>query len=85
MAFIPHTDADVAAMLAVVGVPTVDALFDEIPERLKVADIPGVPPALSEMEVGRLMQERAAQDGRAASFIPPTRPTRRRRAREPCS
>ena len=69
MAFIPHTDADVAAMLAVVGVPTVDALFDEIPERLKVADIPGVPPALSEMEVGRLMQERAAQDGRAAMFI----------------
>jgi glycine dehydrogenase subunit 1 len=69
MAFIPHTEEDVAAMLAVVGVPSIDALFDEIPARLRADDTPGVPPALSEMEVGRLMHERAARDAPALNFI----------------
>jgi glycine dehydrogenase subunit 1 len=31
MPFIPHTDDDVAEMLAVIGAPSIEALFDEIP------------------------------------------------------
>ena len=31
MAFIPHTAADVAAMLAAIGVGSIEELFDEIP------------------------------------------------------
>jgi len=29
--FIPHTDADVAAMLATIGAQDIESLFDEIP------------------------------------------------------
>ena len=33
MAFIPHTPADVEAMLAAIGVSSIEDLFDEIPRR----------------------------------------------------
>jgi glycine dehydrogenase subunit 1 len=69
MAFIPHTEADVAAMLATIGVSRIEDLFDEIPPELRVKSLPGVPDALNEMEVGRLMGERARSDGIALSFL----------------
>jgi len=69
MAFIPHTDDDVRAMLETIGVASIDDLFDEIPARLRCGELTGIPPAISEMEVGRLMSERAAQDGRPLNFI----------------
>jgi len=69
MAFIPHTPADVEAMLAAIGVSSVEQLFDEIPAALRVKSLDGVPPALSEMQIGRLMSERASCDGRPLCFI----------------
>jgi len=68
MAFIPHTPDDVARMLQLIGVQSIDDLFDEIPGELR-AGVLGVPPAMSEMELGRLMAERAAGDGRPLNFI----------------
>ena len=68
MPFIPHTDEDVAAMLAVIGATCLDDLFDEIPADLRIQGL-GLSPALTEMEVGRLMTERAALDGRPLNFI----------------
>src|ERR1700737_1170606 len=68
MAFIPHTPDDIARMLEVIGVRSIDDLFDEIPGELR-AGVLGVPPALCEMEVGRLLTERAASDGRPLNFI----------------
>jgi glycine dehydrogenase subunit 1 len=69
MAYIPHTEDDVRAMLEAIGAPDIEALFDEIPAELKIDSLAGVPAALSEMEVGRLMSARAAQDGRPLNFI----------------
>src|ERR1700727_1526959 len=69
MPFIPHTPDDIAHMLAVIGVPSIDTLFDEIPAALKAKPLDGVPPALCEMDVGRLVTERAAIDGRPLNFI----------------
>ena len=69
MAFIPHTEKDVAAMLAAIGVERIDQLFDEIPANLRVKSLAGVPVALNEMEIGRLMSARARQDGRPLCFI----------------
>ncbi len=69
MPFIPHTQADIAEMLAVIGANSIDDLFDEIPDALKSAQMPDIPAALSEMEIGRLMHERAAMDGRPLCFI----------------
>jgi len=68
MAFIPHTPDDIARMLEVIGVQSIDELFDEIPRELR-AGVLGVPPALSEMEIGRLLSDRAASDGRPLNFI----------------
>src|SRR5215469_12311904 len=69
MAFIPHTEADVAAMLAAIGVARIEDLFDEIPPELRLKSLAGVPEALNEMQVGRLMSERARADGIALSFL----------------
>jgi glycine dehydrogenase subunit 1 len=56
-------------MLEAVGAPTTEALFDEIPAELRAKSLGGIPAALSEMEVGRLMLERAAADGLPLNFI----------------
>jgi glycine dehydrogenase subunit 1 len=69
MPFIPHTDADIAAMLKAIGVSKIDDLFDEIPAALRSGELKTVPEALSEMEVTRLMQERAEADGRYLNFL----------------
>ena len=69
MPFIPHTDADVKAMLQSIGVGSIDELFDEIPEELRAGKLTRVPAGLSEMEVTRLMQARANQDGAYLNFI----------------
>lgn len=69
MPFIPHTPEDTQAMLKVCGVDSTDALFDEIPPHLRVSELVGIPPQLSEMEVTRLMNERASQDGMPLNFV----------------
>jgi glycine dehydrogenase subunit 1 len=69
MAFIPHTRADVESMLAAIGVDSIGQLFDEIPANLRLPGLAGVPEAATEMEIGRLMAERARLDGRPLCFI----------------
>jgi glycine dehydrogenase subunit 1 len=69
MPFIPHTADDIRDMLAAVGAPDTNALFDEIPAELRSRALEAIPPALSEMEIGRLMSERAAADGQRLNFI----------------
>jgi len=67
--FIPHTEADVREMLAAIGVDSIEALFDEIPRELRGGTLAGVPAALSEMEIARLMHGRAERDGHWLNFI----------------
>ena len=69
MPFIPHTEADVKAMLAAIGVASIDQLFEEIPERLRAGKLTQVPEGLSEMDVARLMTSRANQDGSYLNFL----------------
>src|SRR5580693_8780446 len=69
MPFIPHTPDDIAHMLEVIGAKSIDDLFDEIPSALKTGVLGAVPSALSEMEVARLLTERALRDGRPLNFI----------------
>jgi glycine dehydrogenase subunit 1 len=69
MPFIPHTEEDINAMLESIGAATIDDLFDEIPPALKSGKLKQVPPGLSEMEISRLMLERAEADGRYLNFI----------------
>src|SRR5690606_28229596 len=69
MSFIPHTEHEIREMLAAIGVDSIEKLFDEIPAELRVDDLPGVPEALTEMEIARVMHERAAADGAYLNFI----------------
>jgi glycine dehydrogenase subunit 1 len=69
MPFIPHTEKDTREMLAAIGADSIEALFDEIPAELRIDHLHGVPDALSEMEVSRLMRRRAALDGSPLCFI----------------
>ena len=69
MPFIPHTEQDIAAMLASIGAKNINALFDEIPPALRSGKLTQVPEGLNEMQVTRLMQARAAQDNQPLNFI----------------
>ncbi|MDR2194981.1 MAG: glycine dehydrogenase, partial [Gallionellaceae bacterium] len=69
MPFIPHTQSDISAMLASIGAADIDALFDEIPAALRNDTLNNVPAGLNEMQVARLMSERAAQDAPLLNFI----------------
>ena len=69
MPFIPHTPDDVEQMLAAIGAKKIEDLFDEIPKELRIESLAGIPDALNEMQIGRLMTARAAQDGLPLNFI----------------
>ena len=69
MPFIPHTVEDVRSMLSIIGVSSIDDLFDEVPKALRASFLDNIPPALSEMEIGRIMSDRAARDGHVLNFI----------------
>ncbi len=52
MRYIPHTEQDIRLMLAEIGVRNIDALFDSIPDSLKLGDtLLGLPESLSESEL----------------------------------
>ena len=54
-------------MLAAIGAKTVDELFDDIPEPLRLKRPLSVPPALSELELTQHASELAAADQSAAT------------------
>ncbi|NOY66042.1 MAG: aminomethyl-transferring glycine dehydrogenase subunit GcvPA [Gammaproteobacteria bacterium] len=69
MPYIPHTEEEVGQMLDTIGVDSIEDLFDEIPASLRHKSLDGVPTQATEMEVTRLMHERAALDGQPLCFM----------------
>ena len=69
MPFIPHTDEDIQEMLTTIGINKIEDLFDEIPEALRHPILKGLPAGLSEMELSRLMKDRAMLDANLMCFI----------------
>jgi glycine dehydrogenase subunit 1 len=55
MPYIPHSDEDRDAMLAGIGVRSVEELFEDVPEHVRFPQL-DLPPALSEMEVRRELE-----------------------------
>ena len=80
MDYCPHTQEDSEQMQAVIGVKSIDELFDDIPQKYRIKNIPGVPPPLSEHETMELLKSIAARNsmpsmtltgaGAYAHFIP---------------
>lgn len=69
MPFIPHTEHDIERMLRTIGVSSTQELFDEIPESLRIHDLPDIPLGLTEMEASKLFQSRARRDDGVLNFI----------------
>jgi glycine dehydrogenase subunit 1 len=69
MPFIPHTEQEIAQMLQVIGADSIDDLFDEIPVHLRAGGLGAIPSGMTEMEVSRLMRQRADKNTSALCFL----------------
>lgn len=69
MPFIPHTPEETERMLQTIGISSLEELFEEIPVELRCAELERIPAGLSEMEIARLMSQRAREDGQPLCFI----------------
>ncbi|PHQ80824.1 MAG: aminomethyl-transferring glycine dehydrogenase [Coxiella sp. (in: Bacteria)] len=69
MPFIPHTQNDVDAMLETLDIDSIATLYDEVPSSLPAADIDAIPQGMTELEVTRLMEERAPPVFSGSCFI----------------
>jgi glycine dehydrogenase subunit 1 len=67
MRFLPHTDADRTAMLAKIGVPSIDALFADVPAAKRLDGPVDLPVSKSEIEVERTLARMAAKNVAAGS------------------
>ncbi len=69
MPYLLNTPEDRAAMLAKIGVATVDDLFAPIPSELRLKRPLDIPPALPEMELARHMNALAAKNRAAGDAV----------------
>ncbi len=69
MPFIPHTEKEITSMLDTIGVSSVDDLFDEIPAHLRAVELSAIPEGMNEMEISRLMHQRASESSAAICFL----------------
>ena len=67
MRYLPITDADRREMLEAIGVPSVEALFADVPEEALLAEPVGLPLHASEYEVEKRLSRLAAQNRPAAA------------------
>ena len=66
--YFPHTPDDVQKMLDVIGVSSLDDLYAEVPEELKLHRELNIPTAKSEVEVRRIIEGLAAENRRLVCF-----------------
>jgi glycine dehydrogenase subunit 1 len=72
MRYLPLTDADRRAMLARIGVPSIESLYRDVPEKVRLAKPVDLPAHMGELEVERAIAAMAAKNlgtGRAPSFL----------------
>lgn len=61
MTYVPHTDEDRQSMLAAIGAPDLETLFDDVPASVRFPDL-DLPPPVSEMEIDRELAELAGSN-----------------------
>ena len=66
--YFPHTEDDLQAMLAKVGVDSLDALYAQIPESIRFQGDYQLPSAMSEMEVRRTFELLGTQNKQLTCF-----------------
>lgn len=68
MKYLPHTPSDLEEMLRVIGVQSLDELYAEVPEELKLKRELNIPAAMSEIEVRRELHALAGQNRQLCVF-----------------
>ncbi len=66
--YFPHTETDLKEMLSAVGVDSLDALYDDIPDDIRFRGDYELPEAMSEMEVRQLFEQLGAQNQQFVCF-----------------
>ena len=66
--YFPHTEDDLKAMLNIVGIDSVDALYAQIPESIRFRGDYKLPSEMSEMEVRDLFAKLASQNEQLTCF-----------------
>ncbi|HJU57995.1 MAG TPA: aminomethyl-transferring glycine dehydrogenase subunit GcvPA [Actinomycetota bacterium] len=69
MRFAPHTDDDVARMLEAIGLSSIDRLFDQIPEAVRLQGELDLPEGVSEMEILADLKALAARNRSAEDLV----------------
>jgi glycine dehydrogenase subunit 1 len=69
MRFAPHTDDDVHAMLADLGLDSLDDLFSQIPASVRLSEPLDLPEGVSEMEILAELRALAARDRSADDLV----------------
>lgn len=68
MKYIPHTPDDIRAMLDVIGVSSLEDLYAEVPEELKLHRELDIPQSKSEIEVRRIIRAMADKNRKLVPF-----------------
>src|SRR5262245_33428522 len=68
MRYFPHTESDRRAMLAAIGVSSIDALFKDVPEKARLSAPVNLPLTKGELEVEREVAAMAARNRAAGSM-----------------
>lgn len=68
MAFTPHTNADIQSMLENLGIDSIDELFDEIPDSLKIRGL-DIAQGQNEMVLQKHMHARAKTNNPQSCFL----------------
>jgi glycine dehydrogenase subunit 1 len=72
MRYLPLTEEDRSAMLAAIGVPSVDSLFQDVPQAARLDGLLDLPRAMGEIEVEKVLSAMAAKTldaGSVPSFL----------------
>ena len=69
MPYIPHAEADTKEMLERIGAPTIEALFDEIPDALRIGKLTCIPDGMGEMAMLQTAQSMADNNQNGTCFI----------------
>ena len=69
MPYIPHTEEDRREMLAAIGVGSIDELFRDIPEELRLKEPLDLPPSMDEYHLQRHFFQLAAQNRSSANAL----------------
>lgn len=66
--FFPHTEADLKAMMDVVGIKSLDELYADVPEAVRFRGDYQLPEAMSELEVRQLFEQLGSQNSQLTCF-----------------